>query len=211
MLKIFINNNDVTSGTIPLSWCLDEEDINLYSKNRWADPYIGVRVVPLSAPDKEQRFIAPIKDLMMYIPFSVKGKNTISAKVCYSKHYASMFLKRYSRTEYMETYFECMDSLEVDVPEECFAPDPPEWEQYWVNYWFEYKAQNQCEYRRRRIIAYTFQPIAFVVNYILRILVTLVALFIGFRNVSLQPLLHPLSTDFDDVISQAGGGTIFIG
>lgn len=231
MLKIFIDDKDVTSGSIPLSWCLDEEAINYYLEKKCPNPYIVICVIPVSSSSKEKRFIAPIKDLMMYIPFSTKGKNKIFALVCSSKSQAQSLVRRSEYNEYYresiayiaddgscgyntyitESFLNTAESLEVEVPAECFAPEPPEWEQAWVNNWFQYKPKDQCEYRRRRIFAYTLQPIAFAVNMIFRIVVTLIALFVGSRNTTLQPLLHPLSNGIETVLNLIGNGTIFIG
>ncbi|MCK9567384.1 hypothetical protein M0R72_00375 [Candidatus Pacearchaeota archaeon] len=63
--------------------------------------------------------------------------------------------------------------LDVDLPSGCFAPEPSEFEKKWVNFFFRNKAVDQCEFRRRRILAYTVQPIAFVLAVILFIVVTL--------------------------------------
>jgi hypothetical protein len=232
MLKIFINDKDITSGSIPLSWCLDEEAINYYLEKKCPNPYIVICVIPVgSSSSKEKRFIAPIKDLIMYIPFSTKGKNKIFALVCSSKSQAQSLIRRSSYDEFYmesiayiaddgsfgynsyitESFLNSAESLEVEVPAECFAPEPPEWEQAWVNNWFQYKPKDQCEYRRRRIFAYTFQPIAFIINMLLRIIFTIIALFFGCRNTTLQPLLHQLSNDLETAFMIMTGGTIFIG
>jgi len=236
MLKIFIDDKDVTSGSIPLSWCLDEEAINSYVEQKCPDPYIVICVIPVEESSciflsKEKRFIAPIKDLMTYISFSTKGKNKIFAVICQSKSDAQALIRRSSYGEYyrlsiahvygendycytdyiLGSFTNTAESLEVEVPAECFAPDPPEWEQAWVNYWFPYKPKDQCEYRRRRILAYTLQPLLFILNMIIRITITIIALFCGSRNTTLQPLMHPLSNDFETVMNLIGGGTIFIG
>ena len=62
--------------------------------------------------------------------------------------------------------------LDVDLPSGCFAPEPSDFEKQWVNFFFKNKAVDQCEFRRRRILAYTVQPIAFVLAIILFIVVT---------------------------------------
>lgn len=51
---------------------------------------------------------------------------------------------------------------EVDIPRELFAV-PPKWEEKWVNRWFRRPPVDECEYRRRRVVAYTVQPIVYPV------------------------------------------------
>jgi hypothetical protein len=62
--------------------------------------------------------------------------------------------------------------LDIDLPSDCFAKEPSEFEKTWVNFFFRNKAVDQCEFRRRRILAYTVQPIAFVIAVALYIVVT---------------------------------------
>lgn len=59
-------------------------------------------------------------------------------------------------TEFAVKHLSC--SLTVSVPKELFAPTPPEWERRWVNHWFAGPPKDQCEYRKRRIVAYGVQP-----------------------------------------------------
>lgn len=100
--------------------------------------------------------------------------------------------------------------VEVSVPREAFAPEPAEWEKKWVNHFFSKKPVDQCHFRRRRMFAYTVQPVLMTLQILVRFVITLVALMIGFRNFSLKPLLHPMTYSMEMQLEVLFGGSIFI-
>lgn len=53
--------------------------------------------------------------------------------------------------------------IDIDMPPGCFAKEPSNIEKIWVNFFFKNKAVDQCEFRRRRMLAYTVQPLIFLV------------------------------------------------
>jgi len=63
----------------------------------------------------------------------------------------------------------------VEIPQEFFAPPPPEkglkkaWHQ-WVNRWFLTKPVDECEFRKRAILASTLQPTAWILGFALRLI-----------------------------------------
>ena len=225
MLKLFIKNNVVTSGTVPISWCIDEETINNFVKKGVADPVIVISVFPEHNKSKDHRIIAPLRDLMAYVEFFCKGKNRIFAFVCSSMEEAKMYLEPSSYNKYFHsvgnyngddyaTDFNMelrAEPLEIEVPAECFAPEPPEWEKCWVNWLFRQPPIDQCDYRRRRMFAYSIQHIIMAFNLIWRILITLLALSIGSKEFSFRPLLHPIDVPIEYVTDICEGGSIFIG
>jgi hypothetical protein len=94
-------------------------------------------------------------------------------------------------------------SIEVNVAKEFFAKPPSKFEKFWVNFWFERKTFDQCQFRRRRILAYTIQPFV-VLPYLLcktifRSVVALFLLLCGIRGVNLRPLIHPWAMETNDI------------
>ena len=53
-------------------------------------------------------------------------------------------------------------TLVVDVPKEVFAPEPKAWEKRWVNWAWRHKPEDQCAFRKRRLFAYSLQPLLFL-------------------------------------------------
>lgn len=52
--------------------------------------------------------------------------------------------------------------LEVAVPAELFAKEPPAWERHWVTKILRSPVRDQCDYRKRRMFAYTAQPMLYL-------------------------------------------------
>lgn len=90
------------------------------------------------------------------------------------------------------------ESADIVVASGFFAKEPAKWEKWWVNLWFQYEPRDQCQFRKRRILAYTIQPPAVLVyamfTGLFRSLWALFLVFIGMRSVKLSPIFHPFSS-----------------
>jgi hypothetical protein len=68
--------------------------------------------------------------------------------------------------------------IDIDMPSGCFAKEPSDWEKNWVNFFFKNKAVDQCEFRRRRMLAYPVQPFVFAVIFLFfALIISLVQIF----------------------------------
>jgi len=56
-----------------------------------------------------------------------------------------------------------MYGMEVEIPESIFANEPAQWMKDWVYLWSRYGPEDQCDFRRRAIFAFTLQPVFFVI------------------------------------------------
>lgn len=99
-------------------------------------------------------------------------------------------------------------SLDVDVPAEVFAKKPWAWEAAWVNAWFNAEPIDQCEFRKRRLWAYSIQPPFMFVNWLIRLMVTLVITLAGFKA-GWQCVLHPLDTDIEELIEDLEDDSLY--
>jgi len=231
MLKLFIKDTDVSTGSLPVTWCIDDETIMYLKENNVKNPYVCIHIIPLMKADIHGTIVpnnyriycisVPLNKLMAYIPLRFKGKNLIFATVDSSKAIpSSLRIDNYDDINggvirvygvlASELKAIVMDKpIEIDVPEECFAKEPSEWEKSWVNLMFDSRAEDQCEFRRRRLWAYSGQILIFLVILITNIGMTLAALLYGARNLSFEYIKHP-------VIKDAGGemfsnGTLYVG
>lgn len=110
------------------------------------------------------------------------------------------------------------DPVDVDVPAEYFAKEPPQWEKDWVLWLLKDKGIDQCAFRKRRFFAYLpfLQPLIFVLSLSIKLVFTLISLLFGLRGFSLKYLLHPLTYDLSDMHSSqhshgiCDGGSIFV-
>jgi hypothetical protein len=232
MFQLQIANTDITNGNAAVSWCVEPADLKQLSDAKVFDPQVVIIVAPVEnySKKREYRKVVPLKDLMTYLEFRSAGKNNIWAFISFagkkvthdeflgktSRGYITdllssdgsgwsyIFLVQADNTRRPELNSE---TLSVMVPANAFAKQPPAWEQAWVNHMFSDKPQDQCEYRRRRIFAYTLLPIGMFFNMVIRtFLLFLSSLWLS-RGMSLQSLLHPLRYDLSEATAVLRGGS----
>lgn len=93
MFQLQIADLDATSGSIPVSWCLDEETINMMAKEKVANPQVVICVAPSNTEDKHSRYhsskeyrkVVPLKDLMTFIEFRSAGPCKIWGFISFKK------------------------------------------------------------------------------------------------------------------------------
>lgn len=192
MLEIHVQNTDVTAGSIPVSWCTDKETLQSLKYYEIKNPHVVLIVAPVNnySMNQEIRKLVPLKDMMAWIEFERPGPHRIFAFIS-TKDFSSKksvyeykesviekndgrhlnMILNYDGDDFRNQYLERKDivlssPILVNVPEEIFAKKAPEWELNWVNHFFSSNPRNQCEYRRRRIFAYTLQPILSIFIYL---------------------------------------------
>lgn len=227
MFQLQVSETDVTNGTIAVSWCLDHEMLNELAKHNVVDPQVIICVAPVNNyyPSKEYRKIVPLKDLMTYIEFRSVGKNRIWGLISYKspKEARDFYLEKkngdfkssilnfdgdkyaaWLRVEDAEVsvkeegFKDLSEPLTVMVPEGVFAPEPKEWEKIWVNHFFRSKVVDQCDFRRRRIFAYTVQPLIMLLSMLGRLCMTILSFGLLLKGFTLQYILHPLTYKLSD-------------
>lgn len=238
MFEIKIVDTDVTGGSIPVSWCLDPDLAQVMFDQYGLNPQVVIVVAPVDGYhiNKETRKVVPLRDLMTYMEFKAGGENKIWAFIISSDSNKNKYLSRErgrydtdilsDGTEWGYSFHKTtLDTdgneitttaprygsvVDVNVPEQVFAKEPPEWEKVWVNHLFFTKCFDQCDFRRRRIFAYTVQPVIMLFQIVIRLFVTVIGLLIGSRDFSFKPLFHPLRYGMDDQFKIMFGGTIFV-
>lgn len=225
MFEIKLTDVDVTSGSVPITWCVDSELLNTLAELKIADPQVVIITSPKNYfSSKEHRFVVPLKDMMAYVSFQSPGDYFIRAFV--SAHNKRDTINKYLESSFMPYYnynkdvlvqtgdaFSSMihrelssSAIQVLVPEECFAPPP--FDEKFVNWLFHNKPKDQCSFRRRRLFAYTIGILAFLLKTFLNILLLFVALLLGLRSITLKYIFHPIKYDFPGPILE--GKSYFI-
>lgn len=232
-IELHIVNPDVTDGNLQVTWCVSPDALNALSERKIKEPVILL----ITCPDgdryditKEHRQVVLLKDLIAYTQVNHSGPNKVygvlthcdgirQAKKAYLDrgHYGqlSTWVLSVDGKGYNEDFARrrgadyCAEPLSVDVPSGAFAKEPSVWEKNWVNHFFKTNPIDQCQFRRRRMMAYILQPILIVLITILRFFPTLLSLLIGSRNFSFNYLIHPLRYQMDDAGDLFGNGTIF--
>jgi len=91
--------------------------------------------------------------------------------------------------------------IDLNLPEECFAPEPFQFEKEWVNFFWREKSVDQCDFRRRRLLAYTIQPLLMIFIMLGRFVLFSVFAFALYRGLNIWPILLPHRYDTFDVIA----------
>ena len=220
--QIKVANNDITSGTIPLTWCVDIETLNFLYEQKITDPQLVI--ITVSPSNKTNRYVVALKDLIKYVEFTEPGIHKIWSFISFKSNQdaCSVYLYKihgkygtdllnYNKTKWSRIFNYVPDSddfkptisaetIQVDVPIESFATEPPEWEKAWVNYHFDTPCYNQCQYRKRRIFAYTLQILLFLLDYIFRSILFSLAFVYGSKGLSFKYFLKPLTYNILDCI-----------
>jgi hypothetical protein len=177
-ISMTVMEHETFSGILPISWCFNKFGKSLITEEHRVIISAHPLVVTDDCTRYETRTICKPGETVGFISFNRPGKHRIFVYV--TEYWP--YLKRRDGTGYSTTnlYFYyssdgsedpeslCVKahgvymstSIDVDIPKECFASEPPEWEKGWVNFFFRHKSVDQCDYRKRRILAYTVQPIA---------------------------------------------------
>ncbi len=246
MLELHIQEPEVQTGAVAVSWCVSRETIAALHQAGAAKPQLLLIVAPqddrrpFHDSQYESRFVVPLHDLMTFIEFKKPGPNRVFGVIVWERDdsYTTVrdaFLQRAngmyrncvlrsdcswnesSLQRYQETtqdvrvteMAELSTSLGVDVPAECFAKEPAEWEKAWVNHFFHARAHDQCHFRKRRLFAYTVQPPLMTLIWLVRVLFAAFFLSCGRRGINFTPIIHPLRGDLEDV-GHAMKGSVFM-
>jgi hypothetical protein len=195
---------------MPVRWCVDRATLKGLEDKGIRFPYILLVVRNSKTKWREERMLVPFEDFLKYVSFSRPGENLIHAFLIHAdegfdrtrkqvaRRLEYMFVARHAGS-YMTTFFDsegkpfdhpkdlnivALTSVSITVARELFAPEPPAWEKHWVNLWFgRTRPHNQCDYRHRRLVAYTIQPpcmFAWVIlNYIVFGICALISVLLG--------------------------------
>lgn len=228
MLKLIAGSSVHSEPVVPIRWCLTPDIIEMLRQKNAANPHVLLSVFN-ETEGEVGRQLVPLERAMTYVQFNHPGTNTVNATIVWSE--APEELKTLLMENSPESFrvhglyghnaeggvvfrpHSCLSgnmralgqetaSIDVEVDSRFFAHEPKEWEKKWVNLWFKYPPRDQCEFRRRRILAYTFQPIAMLVATGYIILFRIMAfLFLGLLGVRVTPLpiFHPFKMGRRDV------------
>lgn len=219
---------DIESTSVPITWCLSREEKDKIVEDDGRDAYVLLLTVVEDRPKAENRYLIPIKQQMEYINFFTPGVHKVFATIVLGKlkRLSKTFLDKdygsYSHTLYSyesekgsirELSFDDdgfgVHKFEVNIPKEIFAKEPPAWEKYWVNWFFENKPKDQCYFRRRRFFAYSLQPFVVLGGFMflefLSLVITSALLLWGCKGIGFRKILHPFSEDFESIWNETKG------
>lgn len=171
------------SSTLSVGWTVTPDVLAEVTKHE-ADGKKSWMMLLIFSKDRghEQRKIVPLRDCIAYLGLERPGKTRVYGQIlCGSRKdvFKSWLTKERPTSWETKSHFHAMEngfpvslgalkehrvgpeiSIDLEAPSEVFASEPPAWERKWVNRLFpRMPAYDQCEYRRRRLVAYTVQPV----------------------------------------------------
>jgi hypothetical protein len=216
LLEIKLVETGTSSASIPITWCIDKE----WLKKNGTNSFIFLVTTPLDKYfDNKAEWVGycRISELASYVRFYRPGKNRIFAILDKTSPLDKDRIKGLLNNNYLIDHPEsklefdgfnpiedckinpcCFDLVEshidIELPEEVFAKQPSSLESRWVNFFYERAPIDQCQYRRRKIFAYTLAPFLVVlyysINILLRYLIYVGLLLAGYSRLNWRILFN---------------------
>ncbi len=219
MLNLFVKESESASSVIPVQWTISEDVLEFLKDRGVQNPHL---LIVVAKGDYEMnRYLTPLEAGMEYIEFSKAGEQRLLASIVWPESSVgkmkNFFLTRSSSSSYENKVLDYdgdlrssfysnnleRAELKINVSEQFFAPEPMDWEKKWVNLWYETKPVNQCQFRRRRMVAYTVQPFAVLarlgVTTLARMTAAAFYLSFGMRRINFKAIFHPWNYECRDV------------
>lgn len=217
---------ELTDSVVALRWCVSKKTLEELEKRDAKNPHLLIVVTHRN--EEMDRYLVPLGQMMEYIQFTKPGENRILAAIVWNKdgdvgELREYFFEKNEKREYIidvldyhvdiHRFFEGAFSLsakaelDIHVDKEFFAPEPSPREKWWVNLWFVDTApRDQCQFRKRRIPAYTIQPLLVFVWWVIK---TTIVLLLGsislvrgvrdFRKEFFGNIFHPFTYEIEDL------------
>jgi len=226
-MKLLINHSEQADSVTGVGWCLERPlQAQLHDV-----PDLFVLLVTVDTRGTEvDRQVLPLEQMMTFVNFQRAGKNSLYAAIVhpspgyddeelkkallkegdYSGEYRYRFVEKHEdtfRPDWIEKVPDVTGvawcALDVVVPKELFAKPPAGWLSAWVNRWFRSRPKDQCDFRKRMILAFTLQPLLLglyaIICPVLRLVWWVLGLFFGMRKLRFSPIFHPFRQTFDDI------------
>lgn len=221
-IHLFVDERAQQDSVIPLRWCICKEVFDQLKEQMAENPCL-LLVVTSSRDEEVCRKLVPLDQMMDYVSFGGPGQHRILATIVWEDGKGvrdlknGFVVKRHGTYRYNDIldwkgnfredlgrfgregggrWLEKTAELKVDVAGEFFAKEPPKWLRGWTNLWYETSPVDQCQLRRRCILAFSVQPplVLLWTIFVCSLRFLLVALFLlcGLRRINFDPLFHPL-------------------
>lgn len=207
----FLFNKDQTqsSAMLFLQWCLAPQVAQYLKKAEVTDAKVFITV--RNPNGRETRYVAPLTSPQELIEFHRPRNHEISGTVVWGDDINRArrdFLRKNDRYSYewdserAISRNNCQSfgtaELSLDVADGFFAPEMSPRKSWYVNLWFGEPAWDECEIRRRKMIAYFVQtpllavwiPILFTVRLVYALWLSVMCLR---ENVPWEAVIHPFS------------------
>ncbi len=194
MLTLVFPKTTLTSASIPVRWCVDEETLSNID-------FIGLKPFIIFKIKYDTGFpseykLFPLDQFSAYLDVHHSGQVIIQATILTAEHNNIKAIRKafmsssYQREHLMSfckyyidinpkssdpciivTTYDESESHFFEVSSELFGKELPEWLKFYINrYWYEHKPANECD-QRRRILLFPFVVLPILIcEFILRML-----------------------------------------
>lgn len=241
-ISLFVKEKTSADSVITISWCIRKEVFEKLKASKIENPHLLLVVVEWDEDYRRRseklHKLVPLSQALEYIQFQGPGLHRIIATIVWHsegniEELREFFLSQYGRFRYennLLTFYKDdlkesflyatmgrtkeTSSIEVDVAEEFFAKEPPEWLKWWVNLCFAYGAIDQCDFRRRCLITFPWKSILVLLWITVRgIIGTASGIFLlflcGIKGVNFKPIYKPFSSYIEHMWRDTDG-SIFL-
>lgn len=240
MLKLLVPNAEVADSVMRVDWCVGPEELEIIQREKILSPHVlivvGSAYVAYHTDEGEaieehferERHLVPMEAGTKFIEFQAPGKYEIHASIVgeaglpvkklrkryFGEYQSNRILRRNGDFQPVKPFLG-KTKIEVNVGTEFFTPKPAGWEEKWVNLWFDSKAKNPCQFRKRRILAYLVQSwlvgLWLIATTVLRSLIVAILTVAGYRKIGYACVMHPWRDSVLDTIEPCDiGNSIFL-
>lgn len=196
MFEISVDMSDGQTAVAPIGWKNTPRLIAALQKVNAINPQVRITV----KNDRDEGVgggLYPLKQLMAYITFRRAGTYTVEAKVVCD------------RADDLWNQIDASSSCKVKVDANLFAPEPPAWLAAWAYWLAPEKARDECQFGRWVVFSVAIQPVLFLLNFLIRLLVTGWYAIHGMRDVHYDALWHMLRDGMGRIWNTVDGGDSF--
>ncbi|OGN06950.1 MAG: hypothetical protein A3B86_03305 [Candidatus Yanofskybacteria bacterium RIFCSPHIGHO2_02_FULL_38_22b] len=231
MVRLFFENTNLPGPVAAVRWCVDRVDLDYLKEKGITDPFLALIITkPREEKDSDgtvvyevvDHKVVPLDQAMEYLEFRSSGELRIFGQLVWCEYHKKRKLNQNKLGEHIGktssySFDYVIESMEfnnltsgqlesgyadVTVPEGHFAKEPSAWEKWWVNFWYESKPKNQCQFRKRRMLAYTIQPLVVTTYALIRSLLLLgqilIFMLVGARKIKYGAMFHPFSYELGE-------------
>jgi len=221
----------IENADIPIRWCITSEAVKALEDAKIVNPHIVI-VTSSGAGWNEWRTVVPLGDMVAYARFYEAGEQNIYAVIIEGgktpeetkRIIRSWTAKDYGEFEIRVQYGGDMyrnvtesevfgaTTAHVIIPEGVFGKEPSPWVKWYVNLWHgKDKVDDQCEFRRRAMIAFGVKWIPAGLWAITYTVLSAIVLFLvwggGFSSwiTNWKVMFHPFTTNWQMMLDYDEG------
>ncbi len=178
-----IVNQEVQDPTLSVRWCVDSALIETLKERGALDPHVLIVLAEEIQESYGQTFhlrkkmVFPLEQGMGYLQLLRPGNHILAATIVWNTmhdkdtanadrqgvRYWLLNAEQFERNGRFSIPSLCYvgeSHILLNIPSGIFAPEPSARMSSWVNLWFRSRPKDECDYRKRLLIAIFIQPIA---------------------------------------------------